>query len=366
MAARRQPELLAELEQACAELGDAELTDAHGCDAVAVPGGRAYALIAADGRIGVRLPDWDLFAAAYELPGSDPLFEGDQRVGHWVVLPDDLRSDPAALRVWLAPRARALGEPRVSERRARSFGSVAEDYEATRAGWPVEPFAIALEHFGVPGRPDVVDIAAGTGKLTRTLAQIAGTLVAIEPDADLRAVLTRELPAVTVLDGTAEALPLPDASADVACAGQAFHWFDVERALAEIGRVLRPRGVVIAGWNLPPEDGTWYDAVVAYLRVANPDHLPSRTQDWAAVLAAEPGYAGLLEISARHEQPIERAAFRRLLGTHSAINVLPAPRREELLDAAVGVADSHGAFDDEGQGAIAWRCDLFAMQREPR
>ena len=254
----------------------------------------------------------------------------------------------------------------MSEQRARSFGSVAEDYDATRAGWPVGPFVIALEHFGVPELPDVADIAAGTGKLTRTLAQIAGTLVAVEPDADLRAVLERELPAVSVLDGTAEALPLADASADVACAGQAFHWFDVERALVEIGRVLRPQGIVIAGWNLPPEEGTWYDAVVAYLRVANPDHLPSRTQDWAATFGAQPGYTGLLEISARHEQPIERAAFRRLLGTHSAINVLPPARRAELLEAGVAVADSHGAFDDAGQGAIEWRCDLFAMQRSPR
>jgi SAM-dependent methyltransferase len=251
----------------------------------------------------------------------------------------------------------------VSAERARSFGSVAEDYDATRAGWPLEPFVIAFEHFGAPERPDVADLAAGTGKLTRTLAKLAGTLVAVEPDADLRAVLQREQPRVRVLDGTAELLPLPTASADVVCAGQAFHWFDVDRALAEIRRVLRSQGVMIAGWNVPPEDGTWYDAVVEYLHVANPDHLPARTQDWAAVFGAQPGFTGLLEISARHEQGIERAAFRRLLGTHSAINVLPSARRAELLDHSVAVADAHGAFDGEGRGVIAWRCDLFAMQR---
>jgi SAM-dependent methyltransferase len=251
----------------------------------------------------------------------------------------------------------------VSGERARSFGSVAEDYDATRAGWPLEPFAIALEHFEVRARPDVVDIAAGTGKLTRTLARLAGTLVAVEPDPDLRTVLQRELPQVTVLEGTAEALPLAAASAGVACAGQAFHWFDVDRALNEIARVLRPRGVVIAGWNLPPEAGTWYDAVVAFLHVANPEYLPARTQDWAAVFGAHPAYGGLLEISARHEQPIERAAFGRLLGTHSAINVLPPARRAQLIAEAIEVADANNAFDSNGQAAIAWRCDLFAMQR---
>ena len=76
-------------------------------------------------------------------------------------------------------------------------------------------------------RPDVVDVAAGTGKLTRTLALFAGTLVAIEPDAELREVIQRVLPDVDVFSGTAEAIPLEEASADVVCAGQAFHWFDL-------------------------------------------------------------------------------------------------------------------------------------------
>src|SRR6185295_2520088 len=169
-----------------------------------------------------------------------------------------------------APGARAHRGGRVSDERARSFGSVAEDYEATRPGWPVEPFALAFEQFGLPDRPDVVDVAAGTGKLTRTLAEISGTLVAVEPDPVLRAVLERQLPDVTALDGTAEELPLETASADAACAGQAFHWFDLDLALDEFARVLRPRGIAIAAWNSPPEAGTWYDAVIEFLTSANP------------------------------------------------------------------------------------------------
>ena len=109
------------------------------------------------------------------------------------------------------------------------------------------------------------------------------------------------------------------------CAGQAFHWFDVERALDEIARVLRPGGVVIAGWNSPPEDGTWYDAVIDFLHVANPDHLPARTRDWA-VDFAHPAYGELFEIDraaragerpralrapARHAQHHQPAAARR-------------------------------------------------------
>ena len=106
MSEQRYPAILA-----LPEFGDVEATRAHGCDAVSA-GGRAYALIAGDGRVAVRLPDWDLFAAAYELPGSEPLFEGDERVGHWVVLPGELRDDPDALGVWLR-HAHALTAGRV-------------------------------------------------------------------------------------------------------------------------------------------------------------------------------------------------------------------------------------------------------------
>ena len=175
--------------------------------------------------------------------------------------------------------------------------------------------------------------------------------------------LQRELPDVTVLEGTAEALPLETASADVVCAGQAFHWFDVDRALDEFARVLRRQGIAIAAWNTPPEEGTWYDAVIDFLKLANPDHLPATNIDWPQALAAHPLYGGLVEIAARHEQPTTRAAFRRLLGTHSAINVLPPGRRAELIEQALAVADAQGAFDADGGCAIPWRCELFVLRR---
>ncbi len=160
-----------------------------------------------------------------------------------------------------------------------------------------------LEHFAVRERPDVVDIAAGTGKLTRTLARIAGTLVAVEPDPGLRAVIERVLPDVRVLDGTAEALPLESASADVACAGQAFHWFDLDRALDEIARVLRPGGILVAGWNLPADDGSWYDVVVEYLHDRQPRTTCRRRRATGRPRSLRPAaYRGLFETESRHEQ----------------------------------------------------------------
>ena len=111
MSAPRFPELLALLEQSSAAFGDVQVTEAHGCDAVSAAG-RPYALVASAGRIAVRLPDWDLFAAAFELPGSAPLYESEQRVGHWVLLPEDVQDDRAALHEWLR-HAHALTAGRV-------------------------------------------------------------------------------------------------------------------------------------------------------------------------------------------------------------------------------------------------------------
>ena len=249
--------------------------------------------------------------------------------------------------------------------RALSFGRVAEDYEATRPSWPREPFTQVLEHFGVREHPDVVDVAAGTGKLTRTLAQFAGTLVAVEPDPHLREVIQRVLPDVDVFSGTAEALPLETATADVICAGQAFHWFDLGRAGAEFARVLRPGGVLMAGWNVPTEDGSWYDAVIEYLESENPAHLPATERDWTADFGALEGYNGLYEVTFRHEQSTSEAAFKRLLRTHSAIIRLASERQAALIASAVDVARKHGAFDAGGNGVISLSCELIALRRTP-
>jgi hypothetical protein len=106
VAAPRFPELVSLLEEASAGLGEVQVTEAHGCDAISADG-RAFALVAPDGRIAVRLPDWDLFTAAFELPGSEPLYDNERRVGHWVLLPGAVRHDGDALREWVR-RARVL------------------------------------------------------------------------------------------------------------------------------------------------------------------------------------------------------------------------------------------------------------------
>jgi ubiquinone/menaquinone biosynthesis C-methylase UbiE len=138
---------------------------------------------------------------------------------------------------------------------ARSFGRIASDYDAVRPEYAPEALSRAEEALGLNAGSRVLDLAAGSGKLTRALAGRFAEVVAVEPDDEMRAVLARRSPEVEVLAGTAERIPLPDDSADAVFVGDAFHWFEGEVAVAELVRVLRARGGVALLWNHWWSDG---------------------------------------------------------------------------------------------------------------
>jgi SAM-dependent methyltransferase len=133
---------------------------------------------------------------------------------------------------------------RASPELALSFGSAAAEYERVRPDWPPAVVDRAAQLLGLEPDAEVVDLAAGTGKLTRLLAARFRRVVAVEPDDRMRALLDVEAHA-----GTAERIPLPAGCADAVFVGDAFHWFDAPVALAEIARVLRPRGGLVLLWN---------------------------------------------------------------------------------------------------------------------
>src|SRR5918996_3667583 len=122
-----------------------------------------------------------------------------------------------------------------------------EDYELGRPGWPAEVVDVP----GLPATATVLDLAAGTGKLTRLLVTRFGRVVAVEPEDAMRRLLVSFCPEAEALAGTAEAIPLADGTVDALFVAEAFHKFDGERAVAEFARVLRPRGVLVLLWNLP-------------------------------------------------------------------------------------------------------------------
>jgi SAM-dependent methyltransferase len=133
--------------------------------------------------------------------------------------------------------------------RARSFESVAAEYERHRPEYPEEALRWAAEQLGLAPGARVLDVGAGTGKLTRGLVGLGLDVVAVEPGVPMLAQLRVAVPEAEAIEGPAEAIPLPDASVQATFAGQAFHWFDRPRALPELHRVIKPGGGLTLLWN---------------------------------------------------------------------------------------------------------------------
>ena len=136
----------------------------------------------------------------------------------------------------------------------RTFDEVAELYERARPEYPPEAIAWLVERLSIREDSTVLDLGAGTGKLTRALTPYARRVIAVEPGPKMLAELRRAVPEAEAAVGTAEAIPLPDASVDAVLCGQAFHWFDQAAALPELHRVLRRGGGLGLIWNLRDPD----------------------------------------------------------------------------------------------------------------
>jgi SAM-dependent methyltransferase len=207
---------------------------------------------------------------------------------------------------------------------AATFERVAAEYDFGRPSWP----DAAVESVRLPRDADVVDLGAGTGKLTRVLLRHFDRVVAVEPLDGMRALIP---PEATALAGTAEAIPLPDASADGVFCGEAFHWFDWPRALPEIARVLRPGGRLAMLWNRGLE-APWPDEVAALLdRVS---HSPGERR--YSAFAWRDAFEGRPFEPLRHEtftnpEEISADALVARIGSWSNFTTLPAAERESLL-----------------------------------
>lgn len=145
-----------------------------------------------------------------------------------------------------------MGERERSEL-AGSFGRAAAEYERARPSYPGE----AVDWLLPEGARTVLDLGAGTGKLTRSLAERGLETIAVEPSAEMRETLAAQLPGVRALGGTAEEIPLPDASVDAIAVAQAWHWVDESRAVPEAARVLRLGGTLGLIWNIRDEATEW-------------------------------------------------------------------------------------------------------------
>ncbi len=227
---------------------------------------------------------------------------------------------------------------------AQGFDQNADAYEAARPSYPAEAVAHIVGHGGIgPGRR-ALDLAAGTGKLTRLLVPTGAEVVAVEPVAGMRERLVASLPDVEVHDGTAEALPLPDAGFDAVTVAQAFHWFDAPVALAEIGRVLRPGGHLFLVWNTRDRNHDWVRQF-GDLLVDGPDaERPYDSYydvDYAAVVAEAGGFTPVQLWAHAWEQPCDPDLLVARAESVSVVGSLPPADKQRVLARVRHLADSH-------------------------
>ena len=215
-----------------------------------------------------------------------------------------------------------------------------DDYERGRPGWPVEVVSVG----GVPPSATVLELGAGTGKLTRLLADHFDRVVAVEPDAGMLAILRRACSTVDARQGSAEAIPVESGSVEAVYAAEAFHWFDGARALPEIERVLRPGGVLVMMWNVPggPTEPSTAEAERILTEGAPPrDELGYDPVDlngarfssgaWREPFAGS-GFEQLRELRIANPHMLDRAAVLAFYESMGWFGELPEGRRRELLE----------------------------------
>jgi SAM-dependent methyltransferase len=219
-----------------------------------------------------------------------------------------------------------------SRDRALSFGQAAERYDRIRPSYPTGAIRWAV------GRPParVVDLGAGTGILTRALLAAGHDAVPVEPDPAMRERLTATTPGARARAGSAEDVPLPDGGADAVVAGQAYHWFDRDRAHPEVARVLRPGGVFAPMWNLRDESVDW---VAELTRVAGMPDGSGHTAD--DVTDFGPLFGPLERAEFRHRTTHTPSSLVELVSSRSYYLTAPPDRRAELEAAVRELTAAH-------------------------
>jgi SAM-dependent methyltransferase len=245
-----------------------------------------------------------------------------------------------------------------------SFGSIAEDYDCLRPQAPRK----AVDWLVPPGCEVAVDVGAGTGLFTRTLVDRAAQVIAVEPDARMRKVLTARSPGVRVVEGRGESIPLPDAAADAVFVSSAWHWMDRERAVAEIGRVLRDGGRLGLIWTSRDRKVDW---------VRNLDRLPGQNTSEAEsadrfrrrldfVLPEPQVFHNIARGTFEFVRTMTVEDVVAMLGTYSRVIVAsPDDRAQRLADARAALEARFPGAEviDIPMRAWCWRADRIARRQ---
>jgi len=219
----------------------------------------------------------------------------------------------------------------VSELHPATRGFAAADvYERGRPDYPAAAIARIVSRLELRGGRTVLDLAAGTGKLTRLLVRSGATLLALEPVPEMRRQLERQVPGVATLAGTAERIPVADGYVDGVTVGQAFHWFRADEALREIHRVLRPGGGLALIWNARDERDPLQAALSEIIDPLEGDTPRRKQRNWRTLLEESCLFERTERSLFAHVQPLDEQGLVERMLSISFIATAPAAVRADV------------------------------------
>ena len=248
----------------------------------------------------------------------------------------------------------------------QGFSVEAQTYARGRPEYPAEiqPWLIGAAGIG-PGK-QVIDLGAGTGKFTKLLVASGATVAAVDPVDAMRAQLLRSQPDVTAFNGSAEAMPLPDASVDAVVCAQAFHWFATDAALAEIHRVLTPGGKLALIWNVRDESIDWVAAITAIITPYEGDAPRFYKGEWRKPFAAPVGlrFTPLEQanFAYQHVGSAQEVILDRFMSV-SFIAALPANDKAEVFAQLNGLIATHPALRDQETVSLPYKTEAYVCTR---
>jgi len=244
------------------------------------------------------------------------------------------------------------------------FEAAVERYERGRPSYPHDAVSFLVRAVGIgPGR-DVVELGAGTGKFTELIAATGARIVAVEPVAGMREALTRACPTVEVVDGTAEQIPLPGASADAVVVAQAFHWFTGELALPEIDRVLRPQGALGLIWNIRDEASDWSERLTKIFdRFSGEGDPRYHRMRWREAFEATDRFGPLHHQVAYHVHEVTPDEFLDRVLSVSYVASAPEADRERVVAEVTELLESDPELRGRDRIVMPYRTDVFWCMR---
>jgi SAM-dependent methyltransferase len=243
------------------------------------------------------------------------------------------------------------------------FGAAAEIYERSRPDYPAEAIDRLTQELEIERGGVVLDLGAGTGKLTRMLAPTGARVVALEPVESMRRRFAEVLPGVPLVGGMAEALPFPDETFDAAVAAQAFHWFQADLALEAVSRVLRPSGRLGLLWNVRNETVPW---VKELTRLIEPYEARAPREHWKAwrqAFSRSDRFGTLHQRRFPHEQRLGPEGLVDRVASMSFIASLPAGDRESVFEEVRRLVATHPELAGREEFTLPYITDLYWCSR---